>query len=78
MSTTTNFVTKRILFVAEVRDYGVNTPGYTNTSTKAYATYFVEDTLSEDYTQDITQVLFGVTLTLVALVCLIVGCAKAG
>jgi len=40
MSTTANFLTKRIVFIAEVRDYGGSTPGYTSTSTEPYTSYF--------------------------------------
>ena len=49
-------------------------PGYTSIPTEAYTTDIVEVIWSGAYTQDITQVLFGVILTLVALVCLIGGC----
>ena len=60
MSTTTNFVTKRILFIAEVRDYGGNTPGYTSTSTEPYIT-------------DLKKAAFGMTLTLAVLLSFFTG-----
>ena len=51
---------KQILFIAEERDDGVNTPGYTSTSTEPYTTYFVEVSL-------------GVSLLVAVLVCLLIG-----